>query len=206
MGEQELMFSGDALDGPSGPEEVEKIRSRALECIACPLAGGRTQVVFGEGSANSPPVAFVGEGPGKNEDLNGHPFVGRAGQLLDSMLDSMGLRRDQVFITNAVLCRPPENRTPTPPEIEACKVLLYTQLRAVKPQIIVALGKTAANALLGVKKKLALMRGSWHDWEGTPVRVSYHPAYLLRDPANKKAAWDDLQAVMLRLGIVKKDA
>lgn len=199
MGIQMALFESKHLDGPTGPEELAKIRKQAVSCVACPLCATRHSVVFGVGSASSPELAFVGEGPGKEEDLSGRPFVGASGRLLLSMLEAINVTRDEVFITNSVLCRPPENRLPTPKELAACRPLLWTQLRAVRPRVIVALGKTAAGALLDIQRAVKELRGKWWAWEGIPVRVTYHPAFLLRDAANKKAAWDDLQAVTLRL-------
>lgn len=201
MGEQLAIFSPACLHGPTGPGEVARIRSHALVCSSCGLYATRTQVVFGCGKEEAPTIAFVGEGPGANEDQQGVPFVGRAGKLLDDMLAAMGLKREDVYITNAVLCRPPKNRTPVSSEIDACKTLLYRQLRAVRPRMIVTLGRSAVEAVLGTKKQMNAMRGKWYDWEGIPVRCTFHPAYLLRDPAQKKVAWDDLQAIMTRLGL-----
>jgi len=203
MGEQVMMFSSDVMRGPTGEQEIERLRARAMDCMMCRLAESRTNVVFGVGNAERPPVAFVGEGPGANEDLKGEPFIGPAGQLLDQMLDAMGLQRQEVFITNCVLCRPPDNRKPHPHEIGACREFLLGQLRAVDPKCIVALGGSAAQALLGTKKRIGALMGEWYEWEETPLRATFHPAYLLRDPSQKRKAWDDLQAVMLRLGIVK---
>jgi uracil-DNA glycosylase family 4 len=203
MSEQVMLFSDDVIRGPVGEKEVQRLRERALECRLCRLSESRTNVVFGVGYSDQPPVAFVGEGPGANEDLEGVPFIGPAGKLLDQMLEAMNLQRHEVFITNCVLCRPPDNRKPHPHEVGACRELLLSQLRAVNPKCIVALGASAAQALLGTKKKISALMGEWYEWEGTPVRATFHPAYLLRDPSQKRKAWDDLQAVMLRLGIVK---
>jgi uracil-DNA glycosylase family 4 len=203
MGEQVMLFSSAVMRGPVGEQEVERLRARAMDCQMCRLSQSRKNVVFGVGKADEPPVAFVGEGPGAVEDSEGTPFVGPAGQLLDQMLSAMELRREEVFITNCVLCRPPENRKPHPHEVGACREFLLGQLRAVHPKIVVALGGSAAQALLGTKKRISALMGEWHEWEGTPVRATFHPAYLLREPSQKRKAWDDLQAVMLRLGIVK---
>jgi len=169
----------------------------------CGLSESRENVVFGIGKTDRPRVAFVGEGPGANEDMKGVPFIGKAGLLLDQMIDAMSMGREEVYITNVVLCRPPDNRKPHPHEAQACREFLVGQLRAVQPECIVALGAAAAQALLGSKKKISALMGDWYEWEGTPVRATFHPAYLLRDPSQKRKAWDDLQAVMLRLGIVK---
>lgn len=160
-------------------------------------------MVFGVGNAVRPKVLFVGEGPGADEDVQGEPFIGKAGKLLDGMLGAMGLSRDQVYICNVVGCRPPENRKPKDDEIEACREFLNGQIRAVRPAAIVVLGATAVQALLKTKKGIGSMREKWHDWEGIPLRATYHPAYLLRDRSKKREAWMDLQAVMAKVGIVQ---
>jgi len=144
---------------------------------------------------------FVGEGPGADEDATGVPFVGKAGQLLNNMIAAMGLKREQVYIANIVKCRPPANRTPEPVEANTCSPFLLEQIDVIQPQVIVALGGTAATYLLGVKQSLGSLRGAWHSCRGAKVCVTYHPAFLLRDPAQKGEAWKDLQRVMVELGL-----
>lgn len=158
-------------------------------------------MVFGEGNVDRPVIAFVGEGPGANEDQSGKPFVGRSGKLLDKMLLAMGLERDKIYICNVVGCRPPENRKPEQGEMDACREFLVGQLRAVRPLTIITMGATASQALLSSSKSVGNLRESWHEWESIPVRVTFHPAYLLRNPEAKGAAWSDLKAVMARLGL-----
>ena len=155
--------------------------------------------MFGSGNATKPQIAFVGEAPGANEDQTGEPFVGNAGKLLDAMIDAMKMQRSQLYICNVVNCRPPENRKPLPDEVSACSPYLLGQLRAVQPRILVALGASAGQALLKSRKPLKDLRGKWHDWEGTPLRVTFHPAFLLREPSLKKEAWRDLQDVLAKL-------
>lgn len=169
-------------------------------CTRCRLSQTRTQTVFGEGDPSAR-IFFIGEGPGENEDLTGRPFVGRAGQLLDRMIGGMGLTRQQVFIANIVKCRPPQNRVPEPVEANTCAPFLFRQIDVVKPEVIVALGATAATYLLGRKSPLAALRGRIHQARGTKLIVTYHPAYLLRDPRQKKEAWADLQLAMAELGL-----
>jgi len=144
---------------------------------------------------------FVGEGPGADEDAQGLPFVGRAGQLLNNMINAMGLRRDQVYIANIVKCRPPQNRVPEPVEANTCAPFLFRQIDAIQPEVVVALGSTAATYLLGGKSPLAALRGRIHYARGVKLIVTYHPAYLLRDPRQKKEAWADLQIAMAELGL-----
>jgi DNA polymerase len=146
---------------------------------------------------------FVGEGPGADEDAQGLPFVGKAGQLLNNMIGAMGLKREQVYIANIVKCRPPANRVPEPEEANTCTQFLVKQIDVVQPEVIVALGATAATYLLGVKQSLAGLRGRWHSCRGAKVAVTYHPAFLLRDPRQKGEAWKDLQMVMKELGLNK---
>jgi DNA polymerase len=191
----------DSETAPIGSGLLIPLRKKALKCKACPLEKTRTRVVFGEGNANTPSVLFLGEAPGQAEDEQGRPFVGKAGQLLIKMVEAMGLQRDEVYLMNVVGCRPPDNRIPDPKEIQACGSICQGQIRAVKPQVIVALGVTAATALLKESRGLSQFRGRWYAWECIPVRVTYHPAYLLRPNAAsfKKDAWDDLQAVSARL-------
>ena len=198
---QPALFPAEQLLGPRGPEEVARVRSLAMECSSCALSETRMQVVFGVGNTLRPRVAFVGEGPGANEDVEGVPFVGRSGQLLDKMIGAMHLKRKDVYICNVVCCRPPENRRPKPEEIFACRGYLFAQLRAVQPEVIVALGITATEVLLNKTKKAKNLREKWHEWEGIPLRATFHPSYLLREPSQKKAAWDDLKAVMTKLKI-----
>jgi DNA polymerase len=172
------------------------------DCTKCELHEKRTKIVFGTGieATEEPPVAFVGEGPGKNEDEQGVPFVGDAGKLLDAMIDAMGYKRSQVYILNAVCCRPPKNRNPSSDELEACWPIMASQLKAVRPKTIVCLGAVAAKSLLRVKIPIMdELRRRWHSWEGVPVRVTYHPSYLLRQPDKKTRAWSDLQAVMEKI-------
>lgn len=180
---------------------LESVRAEIGDCTRCPLAyGGRNKIVFADGDPNAR-LMFVGEGPGADEDAQGLPFVGKAGQLLNNMIAAMGLARDQVYIANIVKCRPPSNRTPEYVEAATCSPFLLRQIDIVRPQVIVALGATAATYLLGKKQSLASLRGQWFAARGAKVAVTYHPAYLLRDPRQKGEAWKDLQRVMGELGL-----
>src|SRR5438270_2108481 len=182
-------------------EALATIQEDIGDCTRCPLAyAGRRTIVFGDGDANSR-LMFVGEGPGADEDTSGIPFVGKAGQLLNNMIQAMGLTREQVYIANIVKCRPPANRVPEPLEANTCDQFLLRQIDVVQPQVIVALGSTAAMYLLGVKQSLSALRGRWHRCRGAKLAVTYHPAFLLRDPKMKSEAWKDLQMVMAEMGL-----
>ena len=176
------------------------IREDLGECTRCALAKGRHNIVFGDGDPNAR-LMFVGEGPGADEDAQGLPFVGRAGQLLNNMIAAMGLRRDQVYIANIVKCRPPQNRVPEPAEAHTCAPFLFRQIDVIQPEVLVALGSTAATYLLGGKSPLSALRGRIHQARGRKLIVTYHPAFLLRDPRQKKEAWADLQIAMRELGL-----
>lgn len=171
---------------------LEQVASVVAECRACPLCQGRTHTVPGEGNPAAR-LMCVGEGPGENEDLTGRPFVGKAGELLDKILANIEVPREQVYIANVVKCRPPRNRAPLPDEREACSAYLHRQIALVRPKVLLALGSTAAEALLGVKKPLGDLRLRVHAWDGIPLIVTYHPAALLRNPNWKRPAWDDVR-------------
>jgi uracil-DNA glycosylase len=172
----------------------------ANTCTRCRLHAGRTQSVFGRGDPGAE-IVFVGEGPGYHEDQAGVPFVGAAGQLLDKMIVAMGLAPDEVYICNAVKCRPPENRKPEPDELQACAPFLQEQLELLQPKVLVALGATGVQALLGSKSGIMRIRGVWKLYKGRiPVMPTFHPAYLLRSPEKKREVWDDLKAVLARIG------
>jgi DNA polymerase len=179
---------------------LQLIRDEIGDCTRCALHTGRNKLVFGDGDPNAR-LMFVGEGPGADEDAQGLPFVGRAGQLLNNMISAMGLKREQVYIANIVKCRPPGNRTPEPEEANTCTQFLFRQIDVVRPQVLVALGATAATYLLGSRQPLAGLRGRVHAYRGAQLIVTYHPAYLLRDPRQKKEAWADLQIAMHELGL-----
>src|SRR3954468_18862037 len=170
------------------------------ECTRCRLHKGRTKLVFGVGNVNAD-IMFVGEGPGADEDKQGEPFVGRAGQLLNNMITAMGIRREDVYIANIVKCRPPDNRTPEKDECDTCSPFLMRQIEVVQPKMIVALGAVAAKNLLGINDSMGNLRGKMYDFKGTKLVATYHPAYLLRDPRQKAEAWKDLQIVMRELGM-----
>jgi DNA polymerase len=183
------------------PAALAAIQEEIGDCTRCPLAyAGRRKIVFADGDPSAR-LMFVGEGPGADEDTQGIPFVGKAGQLLNNMITAMGVKREQVYIANIVKCRPPGNRTPEPVEATTCSQFLLKQIDVVQPEVIVALGSTAATYLLGVKKSLAGLRGHWHSCRGAKLAVTYHPAFLLRDPRQKAEAWKDLQMVMKELGL-----
>jgi DNA polymerase len=184
-------------------DSLAKISADIGDCRRCGLCAQRNKIVFGSGNEQAR-LVFVGEGPGADEDAQGLPFVGRAGQLLTQMIDNTAskegipIRRENVYIANVVKCRPPENRTPLPEEMEICGEFLFRQLMAIKPKAICALGSTAAKALLATKDGVTRLRGNWHKWRDIPVMVTYHPSYLLR-PYNanaKREAWDDLKKVL----------
>jgi DNA polymerase len=179
---------------------LQSIRDEIGDCTRCPLHKGRNKLVFGDGDPNAR-LMFVGEGPGADEDAQGLPFVGRAGQLLNNMIGAMGLKREQVYIANVVKCRPPSNRTPEPEEANTCSPFLFRQIDVIRPEVLVALGATAATCLLGRRQPLAGLRGRVHAFRGAQLIVTYHPAYLLRDPRQKKEAWADLQIAMKELGL-----
>jgi uracil-DNA glycosylase family 4 len=189
------------------------IREDLGDCTRCKLHQlGRKQIVFGVGNPRAD-LMFVGEGPGADEDTQGEPFVGRAGQLLNNMIKAMGIRREDVYIANVVKCRPPGNRTPEPDECETCLPFLMRQIAVVKPKVVVALGAVAAKNLLAMNAPMSALRGRFYDfmpagarssdpaWPGTKLAVTYHPAFLLRDPRQKVEAWKDLQMVMKFLGL-----
>lgn len=192
-----------AAPGPAAPSgagrTLEEIRRELGDCRRCKLCEGRKQIVFGSGSPKAR-LVFVGEGPGAEEDAQGLPFVGAAGQLLTKMIQAMGLRRDDVYICNVVKCRPPGNRNPEPDEIAACEPFLRAQLQSIQPEVVVALGKFAAQTLLRESTPITRLRGQWRTYEGMRLMPTFHPAYLLRNPAEKKPAWEDLKAVMAVLG------
>jgi len=180
---------------------LRAVREEIGDCTRCPLAyAGRKKIVFGDGSPGAR-LMFVGEGPGADEDAQGVPFVGKAGQLLNNMISAMGLQREEVYIANIVKCRPPGNRVPEPVEANTCSQFLLKQIDIIRPQVIVALGSTAATYLLGVKQSLSGLRGRWHSCRGAKLAVTYHPAFLLRDPRQKGEAWKDLQMVMAEMGL-----
>ncbi|MBI3183012.1 MAG: uracil-DNA glycosylase [Myxococcales bacterium] len=186
-------------------QTLDEVRRELGDCSRCKLGPGRTNLVFGVGNPKAP-LVFVGEGPGADEDAQGIPFVGKAGQLLTKMIEAMGFRRDDVYICNVVKCRPPGNRNPEPDEIEACEPFLKAQLRAIRPKAIVALGKFAAQTLLRDPTPITRLRGVWRTYDGTPLMPTFHPAYLLRQPGEKRVAWADLQEVMRFFGLAPKGA
>ena len=177
------------------PSALRAISDDIGDCTRCRLHKGRKNIVFGVGNVNAD-IMFVGEGPGADEDEQGEPFVGRAGQLLNNMIAAMGLKRSDVYIANVVKCRPPGNRTPEKDECETCGPFLLRQIEVIRPKVIVALGAVAAKFLLAINDSMANLRGRWYDFKGSKLVVTYHPAYLLRDPRQKKEAWKDLQMVM----------
>lgn len=197
-----------APSGPSLFEEVDKIKDDTLlkiredlgDCTRCKLHKGRNKLVFGDGSPTAK-LVFVGEGPGADEDMQGLPFVGRAGKLLTQMIEAMGLQRKDVYICNVVKCRPPENRTPEPDEVQTCSPYLLRQIDVINPKVIVCLGAVAAKTLLETNKGITQFRGQWLEWRGRKLMATYHPAYLLRNPPAKADVWKDLQKVMVELGL-----
>jgi len=178
---------------------LDEVRTDLGDCKRCKLCNGRKQIVFGSGNPKAE-LVFVGEGPGAEEDKQGVPFVGEAGKLLTKMIEAMKFSRDTVYICNVVKCRPPNNRNPEPDEIQACEPFLKAQLAVIKPKVIVALGKFAAQTLLRDDTPITRMRGQWRSYEGIELMPTYHPAYLLRQPDEKKKAWMDLQEVMRKFG------
>jgi DNA polymerase len=186
-------------DKGCGSEPLLAIRSGLGDCTRCKLHGGRTRLVFGVGNPSAE-LMFVGEGPGADEDLQGEPFVGRAGQLLTKMIEAMGFARSEVYIANVVKCRPPGNRDPEPDEIAACEPFLKAQIAAIRPRVVVALGRFAVQTLLRDATPIGKQRGRWREYEGVRLMPTFHPAYLLRNPAEKKPAWEDLQLVMKEFG------
>ena len=198
-------FPAPPAQTPALPPEqhfaaLKLIREEIGDCTRCKLCEGRNKIVFGDGDPNAK-LMFVGEGPGADEDASGLPFVGRGGQLLNNMINAMGLKREEVYIANVVKCRPPANRTPEPDEAHTCSPFLFKQIDVVRPKVIVALGQTAVTYLTGEKKPLSVWRGTVHPLRGTKLIVTYHPAFLLRDPNQKKHAWADLQIAMRELGL-----
>jgi DNA polymerase len=185
--------AGDSAEVP----KLDEVRRALGDCKRCKLCAGRKNLVFGVGTPKAR-LVFVGEGPGAEEDNQGIPFVGAAGQLLTKMIAAMGYSRDEVYICNVVKCRPPGNRNPEPDEIQACQPFLEAQLNAIRPSVIIALGKFAAQTLARTDTPITRLRGQWREYVGIPLMPTFHPAYLLRNPAEKKAAWADLQAVMAR--------
>jgi DNA polymerase len=187
--------------GLARAHSLEDVRAELGDCRRCKLAGGRTQIVFGVGNPKAK-LLFVGEAPGRDEDRQGEPFVGRAGQLLTEIITKgMKLRREDVYICNVIKCRPPENRNPEPDEVASCEPFLLRQLEVIGPEVIVALGKFAVQTLLREKTPITKLRGQWHDYHGIRLMPTFHPAYLLRNPGEKRLVWEDIQKVMRVLGL-----
>ena len=197
---QATLFGGPAAgaqDHPVKPDPgrtLESFYHEIKDCVRCPLGHTRTKFVFGVGNPKAD-ILFVGEAPGRDEDLQGEPFVGRAGKLLDKILEATGFRREEVYIANVLKCRPPENRDPQPDEMETCSPYLLEQIRLINPKFIVCLGRIAAMQLLETKLALGRLRGSFHDFNGFKVMVTYHPAALLRFAEYKKDVWEDMKVL-----------
>ncbi|MGB6545810.1 MAG: uracil-DNA glycosylase [Candidatus Acidiferrales bacterium] len=191
-----LFHASERIEG----DTLERIREDLGDCTRCRLHKTRNKIVFGVGNPKAS-LLFVGEGPGHDEDIQGIPFVGRAGKLLTQMIEAMGLRRDDVYIANVVKCRPPENRPPEKDEVATCSPYLFRQIDAIRPKVIVCLGNVATQSLLGTTKSISQYRGQWVDYRGSRLIPTYHPAYLLRNPAAKSDVWLDLKKVMVELGL-----
>jgi uracil-DNA glycosylase len=183
-----------------GPGTLDEIRTDLGDCRRCRLADKRTHIVFGEGNPEAR-LVFVGEGPGFDEDRQGRPFVGAAGQLLTKIIEAMHLRREDVYIANIIKCRPPKNRNPLPEEIDTCSPFLERQLAAIRPEYICALGTFAAQTLLDTEVPISRLRGRFHDYNGMKVLPTFHPAYLLRNPERKRDVWEDIQILMRAMDI-----
>jgi DNA polymerase len=197
---------GDRAEGVktiAEANDLQRIAHLISGCYMCGLAAGRTIAVPGEGNPQAD-LMFIGEGPGYYEDVQGRPFVGRAGQLLTQMIQAMGLQREEVFIANIVKCRPPGNRDPLPDEIKACEPFLKRQIELIRPKLICALGRISIQGLLRDTTPITQLRGKWRTYSGIPLMPTFHPAYLLRNPAEKRSAWQDLQAIMARMVEMKK--
>jgi DNA polymerase len=193
----------DAMDRVAD-DTLLKVRNDLGECTRCKLHSTRNKIVFGDGNPKAE-LVFVGEGPGHDEDIQGLPFVGRAGKLLTQMIEAMGLQRKDVYICNVVKCRPPENRLPERDEVSTCSPFLMRQLDVISPKVIVCLGACAAQTLLETNRGISHFRGQWLEFRGRRLMATYHPAYLLRNPNAKGEVWKDLQKVMAVLGLeVKK--
>jgi len=198
----DLFRIGGGADDPGRDpaDRLAELRSELGECTRCRLHEGRTNIVFGVGDARAR-LMFIGEGPGADEDAQGEPFVGRAGQTLNKMILAIGLEREKVYIANVVKCRPPNNRDPKPDEIATCSPFLIGQIEAIRPRVIVTLGSPATKTLLGTKTGITRLRGTWHSYRGIPVMPTFHPAYLLRvyTDENRRLVWDDLKAARARM-------
>jgi len=193
----------DSINKIAGDSLLKIHADLGADCTRCKLHRGRTKLVFGDGNPKAQ-LVFVGEGPGRDEDQQGLPFVGRAGKLLTQMIEAMGLQRKDVYICNVVKCRPPENRAPERDEVETCSPFLLRQLDAIAPKVIVCLGSIAAQTLLETNRGISHFRGEWMEFRGTKLMATYHPAYLLRNPSAKGEVWKDLQKVMALLGLQAK--
>ena len=180
-------------------ETLEGIRAELGECCRCQLGRTRTSLVYGVGNPKAR-LVFVGEAPGRDEDLQGEPFVGEAGQLLTKIINAMGFQRSEVYICNVLKCRPPNNRNPLPSEIEQCQPFMLRQVKAIGPDVVVALGTFAAQTLLQTKEPISKLRGRFHDYHGIPLMPTFHPAFLLRNAGMKREVWADMQQVMKLLG------
>src|SRR6476619_4229202 len=185
---------------PQRPSDLDTIAAEARVCTKCRLAETRTQVVWGTGDPNAD-LMFIGEAPGRDEDIQGAPFVGRAGQLLTDIIKAMKLTRDDVYIANVIKCRPPENRNPEPDELDACRPFIRRQVELIKPKVIVTLGRFALQSLTEKAYGITSVRGQWLEYNGVKVMPTYHPAYLLRTPSAKKDVWADMKKVMAELGM-----
>lgn len=210
VGEDSAFFSGRSRQNPKtspGPSRnlpaapavpvvasLEEIRAELGDCRRCKLHAGRRQIVFGTGNPGAK-LVFVGEGPGRDEDLQGEPFVGAAGQLLTKIIQAIQLTRAEVYIANVIKCRPPGNRNPAPDEISACEPFLIKQLQVIRPKLICALGTFAAQALLKTEERISLLRGRFHEYHGIPLMPTYHPAFLLRNPERKRDVWEDMKKI-----------
>jgi uracil-DNA glycosylase family 4 len=199
------VFSSTEETIASQASGLAAVRQELGDCIRCKLHKGRKNIVFGEGDPNAT-IVFVGEGPGQEEDLQGRPFVGAAGQLLtDIIVKGMRLKREDVYICNIVKCRPPGNRNPEPDEVEACEPFLIKQLQAINPKIIIGLGNVAVKTLLKTKEGITSLRGNWKTYQGIPLMPTFHPAYLLRNPSDKKLVWDDIKKVIAESERLRKE-
>lgn len=192
-----------AIADPERVRLLAEIGAEAAACTRCQLAGGRASVVFGMGNPAAD-LMFVGEAPGAEEDRQGLPFVGRSGELLTKIIEAIELSREQVYIANIVKCRPPGNRDPEPAEVAACRGFLERQIALIQPKVLVALGRVAAQTLLGNATTLSRLRGQWHSFAGVPMMVTFHPAALLRNPAFKRPTWEDMQQVRDRLRLLRE--